>query len=98
VFCSFDSEAEMLYLLFNRMGIKVPEQMSLVSFGGSWREGAILRRLTSVTVNEEEIGRRSVQLLNEMRCHKRPLGDTTEITLPLRLNEGETLGPALVAA
>lgn len=97
LFCSFDSEAEMLYLLLNSMGIKVPEQMSLVGFGGSWREGAIMRRLTSVTVDEEELGRQSVNLLNEMRSEKRPLNDMTEITLPLRLSEGETLGPAPVA-
>jgi DNA-binding LacI/PurR family transcriptional regulator len=96
VFCSFDSEAEMLYLLLSRMGVKVPEQMSLVSFGGSWRDGAIMRRLTSVTVDEEELGRQSIQLLNDMRCHKRPIDDTTEITMPLRMSEGETLGPAPV--
>jgi DNA-binding LacI/PurR family transcriptional regulator len=95
-FCSFDSEAEMLYLTLNRMGIKVPEQMSLVSFGGSWRDGAIMRRLTSVTVDEEELGRHSARLLSEMRSRKRLMDDMTEITLPLHLSEGETLGPAPV--
>ena len=97
LFCSFDSEAEMVYLLLNRLGIKVPEQLSLVGFGGSWREGAILRRLTSVTVDEEDLGRRSVSLLDEMRSRKRPLNDMTEITLPLSLSEGETLGLAPAA-
>jgi DNA-binding LacI/PurR family transcriptional regulator len=97
VFCSFDSEAELLYLLLNRMGVKVPEQLSLVSFGGSWREGAIMRRLTSVTVDEEEIGRRCSRFLNEMRSHQRPMDDMTEVTLPLCLSDGETLGAALVA-
>jgi len=94
VFCSFDSEAEMLYLVLSSLGVKVPEQMSLVSFGGAWRKGAILSRLTSVVVDEEELGRQSVQLLNEMRCGKRPLQDMAEIILPLELSEGETLGQA----
>ena len=72
----------------------MPEDLSLFSFGGTWREGAITRRLTSVTVDEEELGRRTVQLLHEMRVHERPLDDSTEILIPLGLSAGETLGPA----
>lgn len=94
IFCSFDSEAELVYLLLNRMGVKVPEQMSLVGFGGTWREGAIARRLTSVAVDEEELGRQAAKLLDEMRRRARPLDDATEVVLPVSLTAGETLGPA----
>jgi DNA-binding LacI/PurR family transcriptional regulator len=94
IYCAFDSEAELAYLVLGRLGIKVPEDVSLVGFGGAWREGAITRRLTSVTVDEEELGRRTVQLLHEMRLRERPLNDVTEIFMPLSLSDGETLGPA----
>jgi DNA-binding LacI/PurR family transcriptional regulator len=94
IYCAFDSEAELAYLILSRLGIKVPEEISLVSFGGAWREGAIARRLTSVTVDEEEVGRHAVRLLHEMRMRERPLDDGTEILLPLSLSDGETLGPA----
>ncbi len=92
IFCAFDSEAELVYLLLNRMGIKVPEELSIVGFGGAWREGAITRRLTSVTVDEEELARRAVQLLEEMRNRERPLNDMTEILMAVSLSNGETLG------
>jgi len=94
IYCAFDSQAEVAYLVLNRLGLKVPEDVSLVSFGGAWREGAITRRLTSVTVDEEELGRNAVQLLHEMRIRERPLDDGAEILLPLSLSDGETLGLA----
>ena len=94
IFCGFDSEAELAYLILSRLGIKIPEEVSLVGFGGAWREGAITRRLTSVTVDEEELGRHAVQLLHEMRMRERLLDDGTEILLPLSLSGGETLGLA----
>jgi DNA-binding LacI/PurR family transcriptional regulator len=94
IFCTFDSEAEVVYLLLHRMGVRVPDEISLVGFGGTWREGAIARRLTSVAVDEEELGRKAVKLLDEMRQRERPLDDVTEILMPLSLTEGETLGSA----
>ncbi len=94
IMASFDSEAELIYLLLGQLGLKVPEDISRVGFGGRWREGAILRRLTSVTVDEAELGRRAAELLHEMRIGDRPLDDAEEVVMPLRLAEGQTLGPA----
>jgi GntR family transcriptional regulator of arabinose operon len=94
IFCPFDAEAELAYLTLARLGFKVPGDVSIISFGGAWREGALTRRLTSVTVDEEELGRRAAQLLHEMRMRERPLDDGTEVVLPLNLSTGETLGPA----
>ena len=94
IFCSFDPEAELVYLLLHRMGLKLPEQVSLMGFGGTWREGAIARRLTSVAVDEEELGRHAAKLLDEMRRRVRPLDDVTEVVLPLSITAGETLGAA----
>ena len=94
IFCPFDSEAESIYLLLNKLGVRVPQQVSLVSFGGTWREGALIRRLTAVTVDEEELGRNAVRLLDQMRRGEKPLNDATEIIMPLRWAEGETLGLA----
>ncbi len=92
IFCPFDSEAELIYLLLHQIGVKVPDEISLIGFGGIWREGALTRRLTSVTVDEEELGRNAVKLLDEMRRHEKPLNDSTEIIMPLSWAEGETLG------
>jgi DNA-binding LacI/PurR family transcriptional regulator len=94
IFCPFDSEAELIYLLLHQLGVKVPEEMSLIGFGGTWREGALTRRLTSVTVDEEELGRNAVKLLDQMRRREKPLNDATEIIMPLSWANGETLGTA----
>ena len=91
IFCSFDSEAELVYLLLGRLGIRIPQDVSLMGFGGTWREGAIMRRLVSVALDEEQLGRHAVMLLNEMRHGDRPLNDMSEIVMPLSFSDGETL-------
>ena len=94
IFCTFDSEAESVYMILSQLGIKVPEEISLISFGGTWREGALTRRLTAVTVDEEESGRKTVQLLDEMRRGEKPVNSSIEIVMPLNWSSGETLGLA----
>ncbi len=94
IFSPFDSETESIYLLLNQLRVKVPEEISLVSFGGTWREGALARRLSAVTVDEEELGRNAVKLLEQMRHRQKPLDDATEIVMPLSWAAGETLGHA----
>jgi GntR family transcriptional regulator of arabinose operon len=93
IFCPFDSEAESVYLILTQLGIKVPEEISLISFGGTWREGALMRRLAAVTVDEEELGRKAVRVLDEMRRNEKPLNSSIEIVMPLNWSNGETLGP-----
>jgi GntR family transcriptional regulator of arabinose operon len=92
IFCAFDLEAELVFLLLNELGVKVPKELSLLGFGGTWRQSAFSQRLTSVTVDEEQLGRQAVKLLGEMRHGERPLNDVTDIFIPLGLSAGETLG------
>jgi GntR family transcriptional regulator of arabinose operon len=92
IFASFDSIAEMIYLLLPRLGLRVPDDVSLLGFGGAWREGALVRRLTSVVIDEIDTGQKAVALLNEMRRGERPLDDNEEIVMELGLSDGETLG------
>ncbi|MBN2292479.1 MAG: GntR family transcriptional regulator [Pirellulales bacterium] len=92
IMTSFDSVGEVVYLLLNRLGINVPEDVSLVSFGGTHRNSGMLRRITSVAVDESEIGRRAAGLLNEMRSGIRSIDNDEEILMPLVLSDGQTLG------
>jgi GntR family transcriptional regulator, arabinose operon transcriptional repressor len=94
IFTSFDSIAELIYMLLLRLGLRVPEDVSLVGVGGSWREGAITRMLTSVVVDEIATGRKAVELLDEMRCGARPIDDNTEMGMEISLSDGKTLGIA----
>ncbi|NOY40740.1 MAG: GntR family transcriptional regulator [Planctomycetes bacterium] len=94
IFATFDSLAEMIYLHLNSLGIRVPEDVSLVGVGGVWREGAIIRRLTSLVVDEAETARRAVELLVEIRDGQRFANDNEQIEIPMGISDGETLGPA----
>src|SRR6185369_2724380 len=87
----FTSYAELLYTLLGDLGLHVPNDISLVSFGGVWREGALARRLTSVTVDESATAQRAVELLCEMCNYTRPIDDDEEFALSLGAYKGQTL-------
>ncbi len=91
IFATFDSLAEMIYLLLPRLGLRVPEDVSLIGVGGAWREGALTKRLTSVVVDEIGAGKKAVALLHEMRRGERPIDDNEEFVLGSELSEGETV-------
>jgi DNA-binding LacI/PurR family transcriptional regulator len=94
IFATFDSVAEMIYFLLPRFGLRVSEDISLIGFGGAWREGAFTRRLTSIVIDEIETGKQAVQLLHEMRRGDRSIDDNTEIVLKLDISHGETVAMA----
>jgi GntR family transcriptional regulator, arabinose operon transcriptional repressor len=91
IFASFDTLAESLYLLLPRLGLRVPEDVSLIGYGGALREGAIAKRLTSVVIDAIAVGNQAVSLLHEMRTGARPIDDNTETTIELGLYEGVTV-------
>lgn len=91
VFVSFDATAEMVYLIAQRMGLQVPRDLSIVSFGGAQRKGAILRRLTSVTVDEEAAASQAVRLLVEMGEGRRPLDSNECLPMQVGISVGATL-------
>lgn len=90
----FDSLAETIYLVLPRLGLRIPEDVSLLGFGGAWREGAVTRRLTSVVIDQVATGQLAASLLHEMRRGERPIDDNQEILLELGLSDGQTLAPA----
>ena len=98
IFASFDSLAEWIWLLLLRAGFRVPEDVSLMGFGGTWRESSIARQLTSVVVDEAAIGQKAVALLSQMRRGERDMLDDQEHVFSLDVYHGETLGPPSVTS
>lgn len=94
IMTSFDSMAEMIYLLLGSLGRRVPQEISLVGVGGTWRQGAVLHRLVSITLDEVAVGRRAVELLHQMRDGQRDIENNEEVLIPLARSGGCTLGPA----
>jgi DNA-binding LacI/PurR family transcriptional regulator len=91
IFASFDTVAEHIYLAAQRFGVRIPEDLAVLSFGGAHRDGAILKRLSAITIDEVAAGRKAVDLIQEMRAGQRQIKDTETIHLPLSDVAGETL-------
>ena len=94
IFTNCDAMAELVYLLLAGMGLRVPDDVSVLGFGSTDREGAFLSRLASVVVDEANLGRQAVELLYQMSTGKCSLHDDKIVMMPLSLSDGQTLGPA----
>jgi DNA-binding LacI/PurR family transcriptional regulator len=93
IFCHDDDEAELIHHLAQEMGLKVPDDFSLIGFGdGHERTGIFRSQLASVTVNEYNLGARAATVLHEIRTGARPQDSDEFIHKPLTLVEGRTLG------
>lgn len=94
IFATFDSMAELIYLQLHRMGIRIPEDVSLIGVGGTRRQGALTNRLTSITVDEVRMGAEAIRLLEKMRTGKLPLDSNERHIMPVGISDGKTVGPA----
>ena len=91
LFTSFESIGEIAYFVALRRGLRVPEDLSIVTVGGQERRGAIVRRLACVTVNEQQAGRLTADLLDEMQNGRRPLDDQHEFMIEIAFDPAESL-------
>ena len=92
LFVPFDPLAEMVMAFLEEIEIRVPEEVSLLSFGPKYRETYIARRLSAAVVDSIQIGQKAVELLHEMRNGLRPLDDAGRFEVPVLFSEGRTLG------
>ncbi len=92
VFCSDDNEAERIYWLLTDKGMKVPDDLSIISFGNSLRDTVFREHLTSIVVNEHEQGTLAARILHEMTTGKRPINDSEVFVMDLNVYRGITLG------
>lgn len=95
ILVALGQDAELVYTLMRQMGLRVPEDISLMACLGDVNpDRPFFRRLSAVTFDDMEIGRRAVELLEQMQSGERPLDDDETIIMPLGFARGETLGPA----
>jgi DNA-binding LacI/PurR family transcriptional regulator len=92
IYATFDTLAEVIYLCLMRMGLSIPDDVSLISFGDACRDGTITKRITSVVVDESHAGQLAVDLVAQMRRGTRLIQDEEQFSMPVSLSDGETLG------
>jgi GntR family transcriptional regulator, arabinose operon transcriptional repressor len=90
--------AEVLYMKLLERGVRVGTDVSLLTFGSSQRNGAINSRLSAIVVDELQIGRYAIELLERSRrtpqAGDNSAADRLVRSADLSLAPGETLGPA----
>jgi DNA-binding LacI/PurR family transcriptional regulator len=72
----------------------IPRDLSLIYFGGTWREHGLAERISCVAVDEHGIGARAAELLHEMRSGKRAIDNDERIVFPVTVWPGETVAEA----
>lgn len=88
-FCVNDALAQAMVVSLARLGVKVPDQVSVTGFDGMQYLSTGLR-LTTVRRDADQMGREAVRLLLE-RCSN-PALPQRRIVLPVELSPGETTG------
>ena len=94
IFCSDDNEAERVYWIANSRGIKVPEELSILGFGDSYRDTAFRKMLSSVVINEYELGEKAAGILGKMCRGKFGTDGSSTHLIDSKLLEASTLGSA----
>jgi DNA-binding LacI/PurR family transcriptional regulator len=94
VFCSDTTEGERVFLEAMRLGLRVPEDLSIVGFGCVRREGVLSQRLAAVTIDEVDLGRQAALRLSRMQADGPPFDQAEMILMPLEFSEGQTLAAA----
>lgn len=93
VFANDLEVGERVYLEALHLGLRVPEDMSIVAFGGKWREGPIREQLAAVTIDEVELGRNAARLLNRLQVDRSAWGQPQQTNMPLEFTPGRSLAP-----
>ena len=93
IYCGNGNDAEIVYLQATKMGLSVPGDISLVCFNSTLRGHGLANRISTVAVDECELGRRAAELLHEMRTGKRAIDNEERFEFPASLLPGETVGP-----
>ncbi len=94
IFTSFESIGEIAYLVALRRGLRVPQDLSIVSVGGKDRHGAVMRRLACVTLDEQRAGELTTELLDQMHRGQRPVAGEQIYTIPIDFDCAESLSDA----
>lgn len=91
VMCNDDTEAERIYWIATKMGMKVPEDLSIIGFGDMHRDTIFRKMLTSVVIDEYQLGKKAAAMLHEIRTGRRGIHDPGDGLLGLNIHNGTTI-------
>jgi len=93
VYVTSDTLAEAFYMHMLDRNLRVPQDLSIVSFGAQDPIGAIASRLSALAVDEEAVGRLAVEALDQIASGQLPPTGRIYKKVALSFVTGETLIP-----
>lgn len=94
IMCFNTLDAEHVCLIAQKLGFNIPQDLSVLCFGDIRREGLLSQLLTTVAVDERDLGFQAGKLLSGMCLGQVPGESEHGIEIPLTVSPGETVGPA----
>ena len=94
LFANWEGDAQLLLLLLLSRGVRVPEDISIITSGSAWRNDPVNSRLAAITIDEVESGRIAVELLMARVNGDKSAAKPQRRVLELGLHRGQTLGHA----
>ncbi len=92
---SADVLAGLTGLILQKLGLSIPDDVSVVGFGDRSNRATLLPfALQSVTVDEFKLGQIAFETLGQIKRGERPIDDNEEIMMPLEVSEGNSIGRA----
>jgi len=91
IMCNSETEIERVFWLAYKMGIRIPQELSIIGFGDSHRNTIFKKMVTSVVLDELELGSIAARTLHEISQGLRSINDDTVVTQELYLYEGSTV-------
>ncbi len=92
IFAGDDTAARGVYKAARDIGLRIPEELSIVGFNDTLEASALHPTLTSMHVFTDDLGRQLAEsLLNQIAHPEKPAGS---ILMPTRLIRRESCGPA----
>ena len=83
--------AEAIWLRLLERGVRVPEDISIITFRAKESGGGVRDHFAAVTFGAEEVGRQAAEVLSEMIHNERDIDDTETFEIELAIEDGKTL-------
>jgi GntR family transcriptional regulator, arabinose operon transcriptional repressor len=84
-------DAEQVYVQAGQFGLRIPEDLSLVYFGGAWRPGPLAQHISCVGIDEAKLGLEAGRLLAAISAGRVPHDADDKVEIPVEFLPGGTI-------
>jgi len=90
--CANLPDAEQVFIQARNFGLRIPDDLSLIYFGGTWRPGSLAQHISCVGIDEQAVGFQAGKLLGKISTGGLPRDTDRKVEVPVEFMSGETIG------